>query len=108
MKRQAAARKQGRLYGLGAVSVIEIAGGPSGRPAEEAREIRFDATGSATFFIGGHNHGQGHETTFRQIAHHALGLLPDQVNVDLRRHRQGVPRPRHFRLAHHVERRHRA
>ena len=81
IKRQADARKQGRLYGLGAVSVIEIAGGPSGRPAEEAAEIRFDATGSATFFIGGHNHGQGHETTFRQIAHHALGLMPDQVNV---------------------------
>jgi carbon-monoxide dehydrogenase large subunit len=80
-KRQAEARKQGRLYGLGAVSVIEIAGGPPGRPAEEAAEIRFDATGSATFFIGGHNHGQGHETVFRQIAHHTLGLLPDQVNV---------------------------
>jgi carbon-monoxide dehydrogenase large subunit len=81
LKRQAQARRQGRLYGLGAVSVIEIAGGPSGRPAEEAAEIRFDATGSATIFIGGHNHGQGHETTFRQIAHHALGLLPDQVNI---------------------------
>jgi carbon-monoxide dehydrogenase large subunit len=81
LERQAAARRQGRLYGLGAVSVIEIAGGPPGRPAEEAAEIRFDATGSATFFIGGHNHGQGHETVFRQIAHHALGLMPDQVNV---------------------------
>jgi carbon-monoxide dehydrogenase large subunit len=81
LKRQAAARKQGRLYGLSVVSVIEIAGGPAARPAEEAAEIRFDATGSATFFIGGHNHGQGHETTFRQIAHHALGLMPDQVNV---------------------------
>jgi aerobic carbon-monoxide dehydrogenase large subunit len=81
LKRQAAARKQGKLYGLGAVSVIEIAGGPSGRPAEEGAEIRFDATGSATLFVGGHNHGQGHETTFRQIAHHALGLMPDRVNV---------------------------
>jgi carbon-monoxide dehydrogenase large subunit len=81
LQRQALARRQGRLYGLGAVSVIEIAGGPPGRPAEEAAEIRFDATGSATFLVGGHNHGQGHETTFRQIAHHALGLLPHQVNV---------------------------
>jgi carbon-monoxide dehydrogenase large subunit len=81
LKRQAQARAQGRLYGLGAVSVIEIAGGPSGRPAEEAAEIRFDATGGATIFIGGHNHGQGHETTFRQIAHHALGLLPDEVSI---------------------------
>jgi carbon-monoxide dehydrogenase large subunit len=81
LQRQAAARRRGRLYGLGAISVIEIAGGPSGRPAEEGAEIRFDSTGSATIFIGGHNHGQGHETTFRQIAHHALGLMPDRVTI---------------------------
>lgn len=81
LKRQQEARARGKLYGLGAVSVIEIAGGPADRPGEEASEIRFDPSGSATIMMGTHSHGQGHETTFRQIAHHALGLPPDRVRI---------------------------
>jgi carbon-monoxide dehydrogenase large subunit len=80
-ERRAEARESGRLYGLGIASVIEIAGGPFARPAEEGAEIRFDPSGSATIFVGSHNHGQGHETTFRQIAYRTLGLLPGEVNV---------------------------
>ena len=68
-----------KLYGIGAVSVIEIAGGPADRPQEEAAEIRFDPTGEASVFVGSHNHGQGHETVFRQIVHTTLGLSPDKV-----------------------------
>ena len=63
------------------MSVIEIAGGPFPRPFEEAAEIRFDPSGSATVLLGSHSHGQGHETTFRQIAHHALGLPPERVTI---------------------------
>jgi carbon-monoxide dehydrogenase large subunit len=81
LKRQEDARKQGKLYGLGAISAIEIAAGPYDRPGDEGAEIRFDPTGSATFFLGSHNHGQGHETTFRQIAYRVLGLHPDQINI---------------------------
>lgn len=80
-ERQKKARAQGRLYGLAGVSVIEIAGGPADRPFEEAAEIRFDPTGSATIFMGTHSHGQGHETTFRQIANFALGLPPERVRI---------------------------
>ena len=80
-QRQEAARARGVLYGIGAVSAIEIAGGPFPRPFEEAAEIRFDATGGATVFLGSHSHGQGHETSFRQIAHQALGLAPEQVQL---------------------------
>ncbi len=79
--RQDAARGAGRLYGLGAVSAIEIAAGPFDRPGDEGAEIRFDPTGSATFFLGSHNHGQGHETAFRQIAYRVLGLPPEMVNI---------------------------
>jgi carbon-monoxide dehydrogenase large subunit len=81
VERQKKARAQGKLYGLGAVSVIEIAGGPADRPGEEGAEIRFDPSGSATIMMGTHSHGQGHETTFRQIAHHALGLPPERVRI---------------------------
>lgn len=75
------ARRAGKLYGLGAVSVIEIAGGPADRPQEEAAEIRFEPTGEASVMIGSHNHGQGHETVFRQILHTTLGLSPDKVRI---------------------------
>src|SRR5215210_1522070 len=81
LERQKQARARGKLYGLGAVSVIEIAGGPADRPGEEGAEIRFDPSGSATIMMGTHSHGQGHETTFRQIANHALGLPPDRVRI---------------------------
>ncbi|MDE1969488.1 MAG: xanthine dehydrogenase family protein, partial [Alphaproteobacteria bacterium] len=79
--RKAAAQCRGKLYGAGIVSVIEVAGGPAAAPFEEATEIRFDATGSATLLLGTHSHGQGHETAFRQLANHFLGLAPEQVTV---------------------------
>jgi carbon-monoxide dehydrogenase large subunit len=79
--RKAAAVKAGKLYGVGLASVIEVAGGPANAPFEEAMEIRFDATGGATFLLGSHSHGQGHETAFRQLAYTFLGLNFDQVTL---------------------------
>ncbi|MDE2229245.1 MAG: xanthine dehydrogenase family protein molybdopterin-binding subunit [Alphaproteobacteria bacterium] len=79
--RKAEAKRRGKLYGVGVASVIEVAGGPAAAPFEEAMEIRFDATGGATVLLGTHNHGQGHETAFRQLAYHFLGLEPDQVTL---------------------------
>jgi len=79
--RKAAAKARGKLYGAAVVSVIEVAGGPAAAPFEEATEIRFDATGGATILLGSHNHGQGHETAFRQLAYHFLGLEPEQVTL---------------------------
>jgi carbon-monoxide dehydrogenase large subunit len=48
----------------------------------EHAEIRFDPTGTATVFVGTHDHGQGHQTAFRQIVATRLGL--DPTNVSLR------------------------
>ncbi len=79
--RKADAGRRGKLYGAGIASVIEVAGGPAAAPYEEATEIRFDATGGATILLGSHNHGQGHETAFRQLAGHFLGLDPGQVTL---------------------------
>ncbi len=79
--RRAEARNHGKLRGIGIANPIEIAGGPPDVPLEEGAEIRFDPGGSVTVLMGTHNHGQGHETTFRQIMVDALGVPYDKVRL---------------------------
>jgi carbon-monoxide dehydrogenase large subunit len=87
---QAQARQQGRYIGIGLSTWIEICGvGPSGPTAGasggialvEAAQIRVHPTGSAQVFVGTHAHGQGHETTFAQIAADTLGLPYDKIEI---------------------------
>ncbi|HEY7382331.1 MAG TPA: xanthine dehydrogenase family protein molybdopterin-binding subunit [Beijerinckiaceae bacterium] len=80
-QRRAEAAARGLLRGIAVVNAIEIAGGPFRNPNEEAAEIRFDASGAMTVLLGTHNHGQGHETAFRQLAFSVLGVAPDGVRV---------------------------
>lgn len=68
--RQSQARANGRLLGLGVINTIEQSAGL----LDEGAEIRFDAGGSATVYMGVHSHGQGHETVFRQLLADRLGL----------------------------------
>ena len=77
--RRAAAAKRGKLLGIGIANAIESAGGPHRGPMEEAAEIRFDNGGSVTLLMGSHNHGQGHETVFRQVASEKLGIPPERI-----------------------------
>jgi carbon-monoxide dehydrogenase large subunit len=79
--RRLEASRRGLLRGIGLASVIEIAGGPVMQPAEEYAEIRFDPGGSVTILTGTHAQGQGHETTFRQIACDLLGVEAESVRV---------------------------
>jgi len=76
-KRRREARGRGKLRGIGMAHVLEKAGGS----LDEAAEIRFDPAGGVTLFVGTHNHGQGHETTFRQILVEYLGVEPESVRV---------------------------
>jgi len=71
------ARSRGKLRGIGLANAIERAGAPS----VETAEIRFDPDGGATVLVGTKNHGQGHETMYRQIAAARLGLDPAEVRV---------------------------
>lgn len=80
-RRRAAAAARGRLRGIGLANAIEISGGPFGGPMEEGAEIRFDSGGTVTLLLGSHNHGQGHETVFRQIACEQLGIAPERVRI---------------------------
>ena len=93
--RRAEAAARGRLRGIGIANAIESAGGPHRGPMEEAAEIRFDSGGSATLLMGSHNHGQGHETVFRQIAQSRLGIPPERIrfvngDTDLVTHGRGT------------------
>ena len=79
--RKAASAARGLLRGRALVNAIEIAAGPAGAPNEEAAELRFDAGGELTLVLGTHNHGQGHETAFRQVVASLLGVPPGRVRV---------------------------
>jgi carbon-monoxide dehydrogenase large subunit len=74
--RRAESRKHGKLRGLGFSNTIEKAASPG----YEGAEIRFDRSGSVTIYSGASNHGQGHETAFKQIVCDGLGLDPNDVN----------------------------
>ncbi len=79
--RRAEAKRRGKLRGIGMSHVIEIAGGPAPIPFEEFSSVRFDPSGAVTIVMGTHNHGQGHETTFRQVAVDLLGIDPDKIRI---------------------------
>ncbi len=69
-KRREKARARGRLRGIGIANAIEQSAGGF----EEYAQIKFDPGGNATLHVGTHNHGQGHETVFKQLIADRLGL----------------------------------
>jgi carbon-monoxide dehydrogenase large subunit len=88
-RKQEELRKKGRYLGIGLSTWIEICGlGPSAVTASavplalvETSVVRVHPTGSATVFVGTSPHGQGHGTTFAQIAADTLGLPYDAIEV---------------------------
>ena len=78
--RQKNSRARGRLRGLGYACFLETA---RGQPNEVA-EASFGEDGLIDLKVGTHSNGQGHETTYAQIAADALGLPLDRF-----RFRQG-------------------
>jgi carbon-monoxide dehydrogenase large subunit len=73
--RRDASRRAGKLRGIAVANAIERAAAPG----LEYAEIRFDPGGTATVLMGSKSQGQGHETSFRQIAHARLGLDPQDM-----------------------------
>jgi len=68
--RRRAAAERGRLRGLGIACFLETS---RGTPGERA-EIRFEPDGRVALVLGTQSNGQGHETSFAQIAADLLGL----------------------------------
>ncbi|MBI4280100.1 MAG: xanthine dehydrogenase family protein [Armatimonadetes bacterium] len=74
---QQALRTQGVDRGIGIAAYVEGTGiGPY-----EAATVRVDASGKVVVATGACSQGQGHETTFAQIAADALGVGVDDVTV---------------------------
>ena len=89
-KEQEEARQQGRYIGVGLSTYVEICGmAPSavayslGARAGvwESSLVRVHPTGKVTVYSGSSGHGQGHETTFAQLAASELGVPVEDVEV---------------------------
>jgi carbon-monoxide dehydrogenase large subunit len=76
-RRQAGARAEGRLLGIGMAAFVMLGGlGP-----HESARLRVDATGNVVVVTGASPHGQGTATTLAQIIADELGVRPEQVTV---------------------------
>jgi len=73
--RREAARRRGKLFGLGVATTVAATGG---RDYEHA-EIRFDPAGGVVLLTGSMDHGQGHATTFKQVLSDKLGIDADKI-----------------------------
>ena len=75
--RKAKAKAKGKLLGVGVSSSVD----PSGSPAPEAAELRFDPGGTVTVLTGSTAGGQSHATIYTQIVSHTLGIDADKIRV---------------------------
>ena len=85
--RRAAAKKRGRLLGIGVANYVET---PVGMPHERVKvNVSADAV---DLIVGTQSSGQGHETSFRQVMADRLGV--DARGDQFRQRRQRDARPR--------------
>jgi carbon-monoxide dehydrogenase large subunit len=76
-QRRAASEASGMLRGFGIACFLETSRGPPG----EWAAVRFEANGQVVLATGVQSNGQGHETSFPQIAADHLGLPFDTFRV---------------------------
>jgi carbon-monoxide dehydrogenase large subunit len=75
--RRAAARRQGRLLGIGLANYVE----GTGRGPFESAEVRIGPSGKIVVATGAADQGQGTTTMIAQLAAAALGVAPDAIHV---------------------------
>ncbi len=75
--RKRAARKRGKLRGFGIGCFLETS---RGRPDEEAW-LRIGPEGAIAMAVGTHSNGQGHETSFAQLAADRLGMPVERFTL---------------------------
>ena len=87
---QARSRDDGLRLGIGLAGVVESTGAPPSRvsmamgrefPTFDSASVRVHPSGKVTVFCGAHSQGQGHATTFAQIAAERLGRPLDTVEI---------------------------
>ena len=81
LREQEAARRKGRLLGIGISTMTEPLGAGNSREYDilgikmfDSAELRVHLTGKAILRTGAKTQGQGHETTWAQIIADALGV----------------------------------
>lgn len=75
--RREAARREGKLLGIGLASYVEAC---AGMGEEEAR-LTVDEDGGVTLIIGTMTNGQGHHTAYAQLLNEKLGVDPEKVRM---------------------------
>ncbi|HEY8802946.1 MAG TPA: xanthine dehydrogenase family protein molybdopterin-binding subunit [Candidatus Dormibacteraeota bacterium] len=88
-REQAEKRKQGKYLGLGLSTYLEVCGLGPAAPTQAATGVSLwgmsvvnvHFTGKATVIIGSSPHGQGHETTFAQVASDVLGMPVEDIDI---------------------------
>jgi aerobic carbon-monoxide dehydrogenase large subunit len=87
---QAELRRRGRWRGIGLATYTEFTGlGPGWANAQvgfafggwEYARVLVHPTGRVSVHVGSADHGQGHATSYAQIAADALGLRPDDIDI---------------------------
>jgi aerobic carbon-monoxide dehydrogenase large subunit len=89
-RRQRELREQGRYIGIGISPFNELtgfgtdAGAQSRFPvaSHDNATVTMEPSGKVTVAVGLHSHGQGHETTFAQLAADSLGVDMDDIAVE--------------------------
>ena len=83
-------RKKNRMRGIGIACYVESSGVAPSRLAGmmgarfgfyESAQVRVAPDGSVSAFLGTHNHGQGHATTFAQILADQLGIPMERISI---------------------------
>jgi carbon-monoxide dehydrogenase large subunit len=89
-RQQAAARSEGRLFGIGVCLFNEISGSGSADylrrgvttiPGKDATRVVVTAAGRLEIYTSAADAGQGHAETYRALAEREIGLPPEQVDV---------------------------
>ncbi len=75
--RQVDRRARGSVFGIGVALMVESSGGG----LWESASVGLTPKGTVVVRTGSSAHGQGHQTTFAQVAADVLGVDPDQVEV---------------------------
>ena len=76
-RRREEAREHGRLRGIGFANIIEQTSQAQG----ETVMVRLDPGGTVTVIPGSISHGQGHETMYKILLSHQLGLDEADIRV---------------------------